>query len=45
MSPTMANSAPVEKAWQTISSTAPCSASVFQAKIASSTKPMWLTLV
>ena len=45
MSPTMANSAPVEKAWQTISRTAPCRASVFQAMIASSTKPMWLTLV
>ena len=43
--PTRMNSAPVEKAWLRISITAPCSASSFQAKMPSSTKPMWLTLV
>ena len=43
--PTRTKRAPVERAWQTISSTTPCSASSFQANTPSSTKPIWLTLV
>ena len=43
--PTSRKRAPVEKAWQTISSTTPVRASGVQAKMPSSTKPMWLTLV
>ena len=43
--PTSTNSPPVLMPWQIIVITAPCSASGFQAKMPSSTKPRWLTLV